>query len=48
MTHTKSGAAWVSVASNALLIAAKIGLTYTVPFSVSTYSALAANRLHGG
>ena len=30
------------------LVAAKIGLTYLVPFSVSTYSALAANRLHGG
>jgi hypothetical protein len=27
------------------LVAAKIGLTYLVPFSVSTYSALAANRL---
>jgi len=27
------------------LTAAKIGLTYLVPFSVSTYSALAANRL---
>jgi len=27
------------------LVAAKIGLTYMVPFSVSTYSALAANRL---
>jgi hypothetical protein len=26
------------------LVAAKIGLTYLVPFSVSTYSALAANR----
>jgi hypothetical protein len=26
-------------------VAAKIGLTYLVPFSVSTYSALAANRL---
>jgi hypothetical protein len=24
---------------------AKIGLTYLVPFSVSTYSALATNRL---
>ena len=30
------------------LVAAKIGLTYLVPFSVSTYSALAANRVHGG
>jgi hypothetical protein len=30
------------------LVAAKILLTYTVPFSVSSYSALAANRLHGG
>lgn len=29
------------------LVVAKIGLTYLVPFSVSTYSALAANRLHG-
>lgn len=29
------------------LVAAKIGLTYLVPFSVSTYSALAANRLGG-
>ena len=29
------------------LVAAKIGLTYLVPFSVSTYSALAANRLRG-
>jgi hypothetical protein len=29
-----------------MLIGAKIGLTYTVPFSVSTFSALAANRLH--
>ena len=28
------------------LVLAKIGLTYLVPFSVSTYSALAANRLH--
>lgn len=27
------------------LVIAKIGLTYVVPFSVSTYSALAANRL---
>ena len=27
------------------LVAAKIGLTYLVPFSVSMYSALAANRL---
>ena len=27
------------------LVAAKVGLTYLVPFSVSTYSALAANRL---
>ena len=27
------------------LVAAKIALTYAVPFSVSTYSALAANRL---
>src|SRR5262249_42146771 len=27
------------------LVAAKIGLTYLVPYSVSTYSALAANRL---
>jgi hypothetical protein len=27
------------------LVVAKIGLTYMVPFSVSTYSALAANRL---
>jgi hypothetical protein len=27
------------------LVAAKIGLTYLVPFSVSTFSALAANRL---
>jgi hypothetical protein len=27
------------------LVVAKIGLTYLVPFSVSTYSALAANRL---
>jgi hypothetical protein len=26
-------------------VVAKIGLTYVVPFSVSTYSALAANRL---
>jgi hypothetical protein len=31
-----------------VLIASKILLTYAVPFSVSTYSALAANRLHGG
>ncbi len=30
------------------LVACKIVLTYTVPFSVSTYSALAANRLHDG
>jgi len=29
------------------LVASKIALTYAVPFSVSTYSALAANRLHG-
>ena len=29
------------------LVAAKVGLTYLVPFSVSTYSALAANRLPG-
>ena len=29
------------------LVAAKIGLTYLVPFSVSTYSALGANRLRG-
>ncbi|MCA1646181.1 MAG: nitrate/nitrite transporter NrtS [Chloroflexi bacterium] len=29
------------------LVAAKIGLTFMVPFSVSTYSALAANRLQG-
>ena len=28
-------------------VVAKIGLTYLVPFSVSTYSALAANRLPG-
>jgi hypothetical protein len=28
-----------------LLVAAKIGLTYLVPFSVSCYSALAANRV---
>ena len=28
-----------------VLVAVKIGLTYLVPFSVSTYSALAANRL---
>ena len=28
------------------LVVAKVGLTYLVPFSVSTYSALAANRLH--
>ena len=27
------------------LVAGKIALTYAVPFSVSTYSALAANRL---
>jgi hypothetical protein len=27
------------------LVAAKIGLTYLVPYSVSMYSALAANRL---
>jgi len=27
------------------LVVAKIGLTYLVPFSVSTYSALTANRL---
>ena len=27
------------------LVVAKIGLTHLVPFSVSTYSALAANRL---
>jgi hypothetical protein len=27
------------------LVVAKIGLTYLVPFSVSTYSALATNRL---
>jgi hypothetical protein len=27
------------------LVVAKVGLTYLVPFSVSTYSALAANRL---
>jgi hypothetical protein len=27
------------------LVVAKIGLTYLVPFGVSTYSALAANRL---
>ena len=27
------------------VVAAKIGLTYLVPFSVSSYSALAANRL---
>src|SRR5207237_6857195 len=27
------------------LVAAKIGLTYLVPFSVSMYSALAANRI---
>ena len=31
-----------------VLVAAKIGLTYVVPFSVSNYSALAANRLHHG
>jgi hypothetical protein len=31
-----------------VLVACKIVLTYTVPFSVSTYSALAANRLHDG
>ena len=30
------------------LVASKIVLTYTVPFSVSTYSALAANRFHSG
>jgi hypothetical protein len=30
------------------VVAAKIGLTYLVPFSVSTYSALAANRLRSG
>ena len=30
------------------LVACKIVLTYTVPFSVSTYSALAANRLRNG
>jgi hypothetical protein len=29
------------------LVVAKIGLTYLVPFSVSTYSAMAANRLPG-
>ncbi len=29
-----------------VLVACKIVLTYTVPFSVSTYSAFAANRLH--
>ena len=29
------------------LVVAKIVLTYLVPFSVSTYSALAANRLRG-
>jgi hypothetical protein len=29
------------------LVAGKIVLTYTVPFLVSTYSALAANRLRG-
>jgi hypothetical protein len=28
-----------------VLVACKIVLTYMVPFSVSTYSALAANRL---
>ena len=28
-----------------MLVASKIVLTYAVPFSVSTYSALAANRL---
>ena len=28
-----------------VLVLAKIGLTYLVPFSVSTYSALAINRL---
>jgi len=28
-----------------VLVASKIVLTYTVPFSVSTYSALGANRL---
>ncbi len=31
-----------------VLVACKIVLTYTVPFSVSTYSALAANRRHDG
>jgi hypothetical protein len=31
-----------------VLVACKIVLTYTVPFSVSTYSALAANRLQDG
>jgi hypothetical protein len=31
-----------------MLVASKIGLTYTVPFAVSTYSALAANRLDRG
>ena len=30
------------------VVAAKIALTYLVPFSVSTYSALAANRLRQG
>jgi len=29
-----------------VLVACKIVLTYAVPLSVSTYSALAANRLH--
>jgi hypothetical protein len=29
------------------LVAAKMALTYLVPFSVSTYSALAANRQPG-
>ena len=29
------------------LVVAKIALTYLVPFSVSTYSALAVNRLRG-
>ena len=29
------------------LVVAKIGLTYLVPFSVSTYSALMVNRLGG-
>ena len=31
-----------------VLIASRILLTNAVPFSVSTYSGLAANRLHGG